>query len=40
VYVLRTMARRFRERDGADVDVPYGPRGEATERIDEQVGAP
>jgi cytochrome d ubiquinol oxidase subunit I len=40
VYVLRTMARRFRERDGADIDVPYGPRGEAAERVDEQVGAP
>jgi cytochrome d ubiquinol oxidase subunit I len=42
VYVLRTMARRFRNREDAEVDVPYGPRppASADERRDDPVGAP
>lgn len=40
VYVLRTMSRRFREQEGVDHAVPYGPSDtEVPEPDDEQVGA-
>jgi hypothetical protein len=41
VYVLRTMARRFRTRDG-DVGVPYGPSGDTPVALpdEETVGVP
>jgi cytochrome d ubiquinol oxidase subunit I len=31
VLILRAMSRRFRSREVADADVPYGPRGPAPE---------
>jgi cytochrome d ubiquinol oxidase subunit I len=36
VLILRKMARRFRQRDARDEDVPYGPRGPTPTGVDSE----
>ena len=40
IYVLRGMSRRFRDAEGEDVDVPYGPTDGTGTRDDEAVPVP
>jgi cytochrome d ubiquinol oxidase subunit I len=40
LYVLRGMSRRFRDAEGDEVDVPYGPTDRAAERDEPKVPVP
>ena len=40
IYVLRGMSRRFRDAEGDEVDVPYGPTDRAAERDEPKVPVP